>query len=62
MITVGVDGSRAGLGAAGWAAGEAALRDVPSSPRGSWRADGSRDVIVEFFDGGHEAGIDLRCH
>ncbi|WP_113701555.1 universal stress protein [Nonomuraea lactucae] len=29
MIIVGVDGSRAGLEAAGWAAEEAALRDVP---------------------------------
>ncbi|GAA2216225.1 universal stress protein [Nonomuraea monospora] len=29
MIVVGVDGSRAGLEAAGWAAREAALRDVP---------------------------------
>ncbi|MDF2707150.1 universal stress protein [Nonomuraea muscovyensis] len=29
MIIVGVDGSRAGLEAAGWAAGEAALRETP---------------------------------
>jgi hypothetical protein len=31
------------------------------SPSGSWRA-GFKSVIVEFFDGGHEAGFDLRCH
>ncbi|MGP4103474.1 hypothetical protein [Nonomuraea sp. KM90] len=32
------------------------------NPSGSWRGDGSKDVIVEFFDGGHEAGFDMRCH
>ncbi|MEV0830402.1 hypothetical protein [Nonomuraea rubra] len=32
------------------------------NPSGSWRGDGFRDVIVEFFDGGHEAGFDMRCH
>ncbi|MEV4383662.1 hypothetical protein [Streptosporangium sp. NPDC049644] len=31
------------------------------NPSGSWR-DGFKDVIVEFFDGGHEAGFDMRCH
>ncbi|MFD9941357.1 hypothetical protein ACFWYW_42615 [Nonomuraea sp. NPDC059023] len=32
------------------------------NPSGSWRGDGYKGVIVEFFDGGHEAGFDLRCH
>ncbi|RBQ14032.1 hypothetical protein DP939_42930 [Spongiactinospora rosea] len=31
------------------------------NPSGSWR-EGFKGVIVEFFDGGHEAGFDLRCH
>ncbi|MEU4234583.1 hypothetical protein AB0F17_60785 [Nonomuraea sp. NPDC026600] len=31
------------------------------NPSGSWR-DGFKGVIVEFFDGYHEAGFDRRCH
>lgn len=31
------------------------------NPSGSWR-DGYKGVIVEFFDGYHEAGFDMRCH
>lgn len=31
------------------------------NPSGSWR-DGFKGVIVEFFDGFHEAGFDMRCH
>ncbi|MFF4615918.1 hypothetical protein [Nonomuraea jabiensis] len=31
------------------------------NPSGSWR-DGFKGVIVEFFDGYHEPGFDLRCH
>ncbi|WP_061297666.1 hypothetical protein [Herbidospora cretacea] len=41
--------------------GEALSGTVYVSPSGSWRGDGSKEVIVEFFDGGHEAGSDLRC-
>ncbi|WP_346101879.1 hypothetical protein [Nonomuraea maheshkhaliensis] len=32
------------------------------SPSRSSRSDGSKNVIVEFFDGPHDAGFDLRCH
>jgi hypothetical protein len=31
------------------------------NPSGSWR-DGFKGVIVEFFDGFHEPGFDMRCH
>lgn len=31
------------------------------NPSGSWRA-GFKGAIVQFFDGPHEAGFDLRCH
>lgn len=31
------------------------------NPSGSWR-DGFKEVIVQFFDGYHEPGFDLRCH
>ncbi|MEW1843637.1 hypothetical protein AB0392_37310 [Nonomuraea angiospora] len=31
------------------------------NPSGSWR-DGFKGVIVEFFDGPHEPGFDMRCH
>ncbi|NRQ36673.1 hypothetical protein HII36_33285 [Nonomuraea sp. NN258] len=31
------------------------------NPGPSWRS-GYKDVIVEFFDGGHEPGYDIRCH
>ncbi|MFD0661303.1 hypothetical protein [Thermocatellispora tengchongensis] len=40
-------------------------RDLSGSvyvnPSGSWR-EGYKGVIVEFFDGFHEPGFDLRCH
>ncbi|MEU8399910.1 hypothetical protein AB0C28_32400 [Nonomuraea sp. NPDC048892] len=32
------------------------------SPSGSLQGDGSKNVIVEFCGGPHDAGFDLRCH
>jgi hypothetical protein len=31
------------------------------NPGGSWRK-GYKGVIVEFFDGPHDPGFDMRCH
>jgi hypothetical protein len=42
-------------------AGRALHGTVHVNPSGSWR-EGYKAVIVEFFDGYHEAGMDLRCH
>ncbi|MCK2217316.1 universal stress protein [Actinomadura sp. ATCC 31491] len=59
MIIVGVDGSRAGLEAAGWAAREAALRDVPltvahAMPRWACETESGRyaEVAGWMRDGG----------
>ncbi|MBT2231384.1 universal stress protein [Nonomuraea sp. NEAU-A123] len=59
MIIVGVDGSRAGLEAAGWAAMEAALREVPltvahAMPRWACEAETGRYAAVAKWmrDGG----------
>ncbi|MEV5893889.1 hypothetical protein [Nonomuraea fuscirosea] len=35
---------------------------VYANPSASSQGDGSKDVIVAFIDGSHEAGFDLRCH
>ncbi|MEO3808471.1 hypothetical protein ABGB17_05655 [Sphaerisporangium sp. B11E5] len=32
------------------------------NPSGSLRGNGFKEVIVEFFDGGHAPGFDWRCH
>ncbi|MEV4800386.1 universal stress protein [Nonomuraea sp. NPDC049421] len=59
MILVGVDGSRAGLEAAGWAAREAVLRDVPlllahAMPRWTYETETGRlaDVAAWMREGG----------
>ncbi|MGP3915969.1 universal stress protein [Nonomuraea sp. 10N515B] len=59
MILVGVDGSRAGLEAVGWAALEAALRDVPltvahAMPRWAYETETGRyaEVAEWMRDGG----------
>ncbi|UBU11519.1 universal stress protein [Nonomuraea gerenzanensis] len=59
MILVGVDGSRAGLEAAGWAAREAALRDVPllvahAMPRWAYETETGRlaEVAAWMREGG----------
>ncbi|MEU4508691.1 universal stress protein [Nonomuraea wenchangensis] len=59
MLVVGVDGSRAGLEAAGWAAREAALRDVPllvahAMPRWAYETETGRlaEVAAWMRDGG----------
>ncbi|GAA1646449.1 universal stress protein [Nonomuraea maheshkhaliensis] len=61
MIVVGVDGSRAGLEAAGWAAREAALRDVPllvahAMPRWAYETESGRlaEVAAWMREGGRE--------
>ncbi|GAA0952739.1 hypothetical protein [Nonomuraea longicatena] len=41
--------------------GRALSGTVYVNPFGSWRS-GFKDVIVEFFDGPHEPGFDMRCH
>ncbi|MFG1969747.1 universal stress protein [Nonomuraea fuscirosea] len=59
MIVIGVDGSRAGLEAAGWAAREAALRDVPllvahAMPRWAYETETGRlaEVAAWMREGG----------
>jgi nucleotide-binding universal stress UspA family protein len=61
MIVVGVDGSRAGLEAAGWAAREAALCDVPllvahAMPRWAYETESGRlaEVAAWMREGGRE--------
>ncbi|MGV9378887.1 hypothetical protein ACWDRB_23915 [Nonomuraea sp. NPDC003707] len=41
--------------------GRALSGTVYVNPSGSWRG-GFKGVIVEFFDGYHEPGFDMRCH